>query len=53
MKVNDNMSFYKNQSGKIEHNEKCKNCPKECKQSFRAELLTCSKLREEVKGNDT
>ena len=53
MKVNDNMSFYKNLSGKIEHNEKCKNCPKECKQSFRAELLTCSKLREEVKGNDT
>ena len=53
MIANDVMSFYVNQKGKIEYNESCRNCPEECKQSFRAELLSCSKLREEEKENDT
>ena len=53
MIVIDDMSFCKNQYGEIENNENCRNCPKESKQSFRAELVSCSKLREEEKENDT
>lgn len=53
MIVNEEMSFYVNQKGEIEFNENCRNCPKDCKQSFRAKLLSCSKLREEEKENDT
>ena len=53
MIVNEEMSFYKNQNGKIEYNKNCCNCPEKCKQSFRAELLSCSKLKEEEKENDT
>ena len=48
----DEMSFYINHNGQIEYNEKCLNCPKECKQSFRAELLSCSELKKEECEND-
>ncbi|MBR6646125.1 MAG: hypothetical protein IKL09_01250 [Clostridia bacterium] len=53
MIVNDDMSFYFNQNGTVEYNNNCCNCPKDCKQSCRAELISCSKLREEEKENDT
>lgn len=53
MIIDDEISFYKNQNGTVEYNNSCCNCPKECKQSYRAELISCSKLKEEEKENDT
>ena len=49
----EEMSFYLKQNGKIEYNKKCNNCPEKCKQSFRAEILSCPKLKEEEKKDDT
>jgi len=50
--VKDEMSFFKNHNGQIEYNVVCRKCPKECKQSFRAELLSCSELKKEECEND-
>lgn len=36
--------FFKNSSGETEYNPICCDCGRECKQSFRAEILSCPKL---------
>ena len=33
--------FFQNQKNIIEYNEQCKKCNNKCKQSFRAELISC------------
>lgn len=50
--MNDDMSFFKNENGLIEYNEVCSDCPNVCKQSFRADLISCSELAEEENEND-
>ena len=37
--------FFLNDRGRLQHNEKCTGCSHECKQSFRAEIVSCSKYR--------
>ncbi len=41
MSPHDVMSFFKDTSGNIKYNEKCNECKKECKQSFRAVVVHC------------
>lgn len=33
--------FFRDESGGLSYNPKCSECAKECKQSFRAELVRC------------
>lgn len=33
--------FFLNRKNVIEYNEQCKNCNNKCKQSFRAEIISC------------
>lgn len=47
MNLNDDMSFFKNETEQIEYNSHCLKCPKECKQSFRAKIITCSEIKKE------
>ena len=35
------MVFFINDQGRIEYNKTCMMCTRECKQSFRAELISC------------
>lgn len=37
----DEMSFYKDDNGQMQYNEKCLSCCHDCKQSYRAELIRC------------
>lgn len=41
---NTNYTFFKNDRGEMEYNSLCIGCDKECKQSFRAEILICPHL---------
>ena len=41
---NTNYIFFKNDNGEMEYNSVCIDCDKECKQSFRAEILICPHL---------
>lgn len=34
-------SFYINDKGRIQYNDLCKKCRKDCKQSFRAQIVNC------------
>lgn len=52
MNLNDEMSFFKNHNKQIKYNAVCRNCPKDCKQSFRAKLLSCPELKKEECEND-
>lgn len=36
--------FYLNQKGEIQYNEKCYSCARECKQSHRANIISCNKI---------
>ncbi len=51
-KTHDDMIFFKNISGKIEHNNICKDCSNACKQSFKAQVITCPKLKEGVDSDE-
>ncbi len=42
-KERDEMSFLINDKGRIQYNEHCKKCIHVCMQSFRAEIVCCSK----------
>ena len=33
--------FYLDENGRISYNELCRNCDRECKQSFRAVIISC------------
>ena len=33
--------FYLDENGRISYNELCRNCDRECKQSFRAIIVSC------------
>ena len=35
------MAFFINDKGYIQYNQICNQCERECKQSFRAELIAC------------
>ena len=37
--------FFRNDSGEIQYNAVCSRCDKDCKQSFRAEILICPHLK--------
>lgn len=37
----DEMSFYKDDAGRVSYNEKCLSCCRDCKQSYRAALIRC------------
>ncbi len=37
--------FFLNDRGRLQYSEKCAGCSHECKQSFRAEIVSCSKYR--------
>lgn len=39
-----NYAYFKNDSGEIEYNALCVACERECKQSFRSEILICPHL---------
>lgn len=39
------ISFYRNSRGEVVYNELCTDCQHECKQSFRAEILICPKIK--------
>lgn len=39
------MSFFLNDKGRIQHNDLCRKCVHECKQSFRAEIVYCPKYK--------
>ena len=34
-------SFFRNRAGRIQFNSVCRSCRNRCKQSFRAELVSC------------
>ena len=34
-------SFFRNRAGRIQFNSVCRSCRNRCKQSFRAEILSC------------
>ena len=44
-KKKEEWAFFLNARNRIEYNEKCKRCQKECKQSWRAELVYCTDYR--------
>ncbi|WP_287492970.1 hypothetical protein [Sellimonas sp.] len=35
------LSFFLNERGRVTHNETCRKCIRDCKQSFRANVLCC------------
>ena len=35
------LGFFLNDQGRIEYNELCRKCDRDCKQSFRAEIISC------------
>lgn len=37
-------SFFRNDVGEIEYNQRCVECERDCKQSFRADVLICPSL---------
>ena len=37
--------FFLDDEGKIVFNEKCNSCERECKQSFRSEVIICKKYK--------
>lgn len=37
----DELSFYKDDAGRMRYNEKCLSCRRDCKQSYRAALIRC------------
>ena len=46
------LTLFLNERGHIQHNEICQQCSRECKQSFRAVLLSCSRFKETKEGRD-
>ena len=40
------LSLFLNEQGRIQYNEICQQCSQECKQSFRAFLLSCGRYKE-------
>ena len=44
-KKKEEWAFFLNARNRIEYNKKCKRCQKECKQSWRAELVYCPDYR--------
>lgn len=40
------LSLFLNEQGRIQYNEICQQCSLECKQSFRAFLLSCGRYKE-------
>ena len=40
------LSLFLNEQGHIQYNEICQQCSLECKQSFRAFLLSCGRYKE-------
>lgn len=49
----DKYNYYRNKQGEIQYNKKCLNCIHDCKQSFKADLMTCNykKKKEVASGN--
>lgn len=47
--MNDINIFYKNNNGEISYNSECSSCSYKCKQSFRATIVTCKKIKENKK----
>ena len=45
----EEMKFYTGGCGRVRYNPKCLSCAHDCKQSFRAELVTCPKYERKVK----
>lgn len=43
--------FFRDESGRIAFNPKCNGCVKNCKQSFRAELVRCPVFVKKKRGN--
>ena len=48
--MNKRNCFFMNKDNE-KYNELCEKCPYDCKQSFRAEVLTCKFIKEQEKEN--
>lgn len=45
MKKSNETAFYQDDKGEIKYNKFCEKCINPCKQSFKAELVTCPNFR--------
>ena len=46
-------SFFRNRAGRIQFNSVCRSCRNRCKQSFRAELLSCRRYENRKQPQET
>lgn len=44
--IKNTATFFLDDEGKIIFNDKCASCEKECKQSFRANVIICKRYKE-------
>lgn len=47
--MNDINIFFKNNKGEVCYNEKCEECSKKCKQSYRAQIIFCPTINQNNK----
>ena len=46
-------AFFRNREGRVQFNSVCRNCRNRCKQSFRAEILSCRRYESRKKLRET
>ena len=43
--MKEEMAYFINDRGRITHNDHCRKCVHDCKQSYRAEIIFCPKYK--------
>ena len=46
-------AFFRNRAGRVQFNSVCRSCRNRCKQSFRAEILSCRRNESRKKLRET
>ena len=46
-------AFFRNRAGRVQFNSVCRSCRNRCKQSFRAEILSCRRYESRTKLRET